>query len=63
MFNGINGILFTGGGLDLGFDSPIENSGVEYNIFTKNAGFLMDLAEKANDSGKNIFCYGIFFIF
>ncbi|KRX07507.1 hypothetical protein PPERSA_11056 [Pseudocohnilembus persalinus] len=51
LFKGINGILFTGGGLDLGFDSPIENSGVEYNIFTKNAGFLMDLAEKANDSG------------
>lgn len=45
LFNSVNGILFTGGGLDLGFENPIENSGVEYNIFVKNAKFLMDLAE------------------
>lgn len=51
IFNSVNGILFTGGGLELDVDTPIDYTNVEYNIFTKNAEFLINLAKKSNDEG------------
>lgn len=37
--------------MDLDIDTPIEFTNKDYNIFTKNAEFLINLAIKANKEG------------
>ena len=51
VFAQINGLLFTGGGLDLHYDQPIAGSNQTSNVFVRNAQFLMNLAKEANDNG------------
>lgn len=43
IFENINGLLFTGGGLNLDINTPMPNSDKKYNIYTKNAEFLVNL--------------------
>jgi len=37
--------------MDLDIDTPIEYTNKDYNIFTKNGEFLINLAIKANKEG------------
>lgn len=39
--------------MDLDIDTPIEYTNKDYNILTKNAEFLINLAIKANKEGNN----------
>ncbi|KRX05872.1 hypothetical protein PPERSA_03809 [Pseudocohnilembus persalinus] len=51
LFNGINGLFFTGGGMDLDINTPVQNTTQEYNVFLRNAAFLIELAKEANNKG------------
>lgn len=48
IFYSINGLLFTGGSLNISIDKPLPYRNETYNIYTKNAAFLIDLAIESN---------------
>jgi len=51
LFNSINGLLFTGGSINIDIHVPLPQRNETYNLYTKNAAFMIDLAMKANDRG------------
>ena len=51
IFAQVNGLLFTGGMLDLNVRVPVSGTPYGYNIYTKNAQYLIGLAVEANIKG------------
>jgi len=47
----VNGILFTGGSIDIHLETPLPGRPENYNIYTKNAGLIFELAKELNDAG------------
>ena len=59
--NIINGVLFTGGGVNLDINTPLPHRKHKenYNIFTKNAKFIIDMAKQFNQNGSYFPVFGI----
>jgi len=51
LFESVNGILFTGGSIDLDINTPLPNRNESFNLYTSAANYLYSLAMEANDKG------------